>query len=123
MARNAPSNKTPTQHDTRMNNLASSIPLPGNSMYSIPDCSRGPGDGSHINAAKHGWESLPDKATIALRGNKNDGNGGGGIDKILSGGGPTSKQLLPHMFVGYILNTKQNKTTPKIYYFVSSKGG
>lgn len=32
--------------------------LPGNSMYSIPDCSRGPGDDSHMNAAKHGCESF-----------------------------------------------------------------
>lgn len=88
-----------------MKSLASSIPLPGNSIYSIPDCSRGPGDGSHMNAAKQGCESLPDSATIALRGSRNDGNGGGGIDRMLSGGGPTSKQLLPHMFaVGFLEN-------------------
>lgn len=66
------------------------VPFPGNSMYSIPACSLGPGDGSHINAAKQGCESFPDNATIALRGTRNVGKGGGGIDRILSGGGPTS---------------------------------
>lgn len=63
----------------------------------MPGCSRGPGVGSHMKAAKHGCESLPDRATIALRGNKNVGSGGGGIDRMLSGGGPTDMQLLPHI--------------------------
>lgn len=63
----------------------------------MPGCSRGPGVGSHMKAAKHGCESLPDRATIALRGNKKVGSGGGGIDRMLSGGGPTDIQLVPHI--------------------------
>lgn len=81
---------SPTHRLIIINSKVSSNPWPGNSMSSMPDNSRTPGDVSQINAAKHGCESFPVKLAIALRGSKNDGNGGGGMDKIVSGGGPTS---------------------------------
>ena len=73
---------TPTHDETNTNSQVSLIPFSGNSINSIPECSRGPGDVSHMNAAKQGCESFPDNATMALRGSKNVGNGGGGIDRI-----------------------------------------
>lgn len=92
-----PSRTNPTQMLTISNSSVSSKPCPGNSISSTPDNSRTPGDVSHINAAKHGCESFPVRLAIALRGNRNDGNGGGGIDNIVSGGGPTSKHCGPHI--------------------------
>lgn len=85
-----PSRINPTHKLIIINSNVSSNPLPGNSISSTPDNSRAPGDVSHMNAAKHGCESLPVRLAMALRGSKNDGNGGGGIDNIVSGGGPTS---------------------------------
>lgn len=85
-----PSRINPTHKLMMISRRVSSNPWPGNSMSSTPDNSRTPGDVSHMNAAKHGCESLPVRLAIALRGNRNDGSGGGGIDNIVSGGGPTS---------------------------------
>ena len=51
-------------------------------------------EGSQTKAAKQGWEllfPLPDER-MALRGSRNEGSGGGGSDRIVSGGGPSSKQ-------------------------------
>lgn len=42
------------------------VPFLGDSMNSILVLSLCPGDGWHINAAKHGCDSLPDIATIAV---------------------------------------------------------
>lgn len=80
----------PTSDATTTNNHTSLKLFPGNSIYSSPDCSRDLGE-SHIWAAKHGCESFCVSAIKAVFGTKNDGNGGGGIDTIELGGGPTSK--------------------------------
>uniref|UniRef100_A0A1B0APK0 Uncharacterized protein n=1 Tax=Glossina palpalis gambiensis TaxID=67801 RepID=A0A1B0APK0_9MUSC len=57
--------------------------------------SRGWGFGSHIKVAKHGCESFVEAAITDVFGNKNDGNGGGGIDNIESGGGGPLRPQLP----------------------------
>lgn len=76
-------------------------------MNSMPDCSRieppeEPNtdiDGSQTKAAKQGWELFPEPPpppppvdNMALRGRRNAGSGGGGRDRMVSGGGPSSKQ-------------------------------
>lgn len=53
-----------------------------------------------MKAAKQGCDSFPERATIALRGSRNDGKGGGGIDKIMSGGGPTTPQFVQAILPG-----------------------
>lgn len=73
----------------------------------MPDCSRieppeEPNtdiDGSQTKAAKQGWELFPEPPpppppvdNMALRGRRNAGSGGGGRDRMVSGGGPSSKQ-------------------------------
>lgn len=94
-----PSMITATHEVTIINSQVSSRPCPVSSINSIPGCTRGPDADSHINAAKHGSDSLAvSEATNALLGNRNAGNGGGGIDKMESGGGPNSKHCGPHIF-------------------------
>lgn len=45
-----------------------------------------------MKAAKHGWDSFDGSRISMFLGFdiKNDGNGGGGIDRIKSGGGPAN---------------------------------
>lgn len=97
----------PTSDATTTNNHASLKLFPGNSIYSSPDCSRDLGE-SHIWAAKHGCESFCVSAINAVFGTKNDGNGGGGIDTIELGGGPTSKHWI-HIFSDWFQFTVQYK--------------
>lgn len=98
-----PRTRTPTQDEINTNSHVLAIvmwpPLPANSMNSMPP-SRGRGLGSHMKAAKQGCDSFPERATIALRGSRNDGKGGGGIDKIMSGGGPTTPQFVQAILPG-----------------------
>lgn len=83
------------------NTKTSLKPCPGSSMYSMPSWIRGSGDDSHMNVAKHGCVSFWANATCAVFGSKKDGSGGGGIDKIESGGG--SMQWI-HIFKLYAHN-------------------
>lgn len=109
----APNSISPTHRLIIINSNVSSNPWPGNSINSTPDSSRTPGDVSHMNAAKHGCESFPVRLAIALRGNRNDGNGGGGMDSIVSGG--ASKHSGPHILVYlklYDFVTKQLQFSP-----------
>lgn len=54
-------------------------------------------DGSQTKAAKQGCELLfPATDRMALRGSRNEGSGGGGSDRMVSGGGPSSKQSPLH---------------------------
>lgn len=86
----APNKMSATQTLMMISSKVSSIPRPGNSINCTPASCRTPGAVSHINAAKQGSESFPVRVASALFGSKNDGNGGGGMDNIVSGGGPTS---------------------------------
>lgn len=81
-----------TTHRVQMStkNHGSSIPkfgLRGSSMYSIWSEFIPPRAVSHMKAAKQGWEwLLPGRTESELFGSKNEGNGGGGMDNIASGG-------------------------------------
>lgn len=52
----------------------------------------------------------------AVLGSKNDGNGGGGIDKIESGGGPTSEQCI-HIFKVFRLFPRNKKIIRLFHLF------
>lgn len=62
-------------------------------MNSIPDSIPfGLRDVSHMKAAIQDSELLAGRGAIAFRGSRNDDKGGGGIESIISGGGPNSEQ-------------------------------
>lgn len=49
-------------------------------------------DGSHMKAAMQDSELLGGRGASAFRGSRKEDSGGGGIDRIISGGGPSSEQ-------------------------------
>lgn len=82
---------------------AALAPFWPNSINSMPVCSRNEPDedrdGSQTYAAKQGCVLLPETATMALRGTRKAGKGGGGMDRIELGGGPSSTQSPMHIVV------------------------
>jgi len=110
-ARKQPNTKIPMQDETNSQTfsrlleslLTSSIRALPLSLCCIP--------WPHMKAAKHGWDSLEGTrmSTVAGLEIRKDGSGGGGIDRIKSGGGPANWSQLPTQF-------------PSIMFMIKLKG-